>query len=64
MDPTKTWQEILNLLEDWNNPSYPYHHEDLLDDIASRLESLDAWYKKGGFVPDFKNIHKTPSDND
>ena len=54
MDPNETLSQLRTLSKRTLDTSVSMHHAEIADaavDLASLVESLDAWISKGGFLP-------------
>ena len=54
MDPNKTWQEIVDLL------NLPEKEDREITELKNHISNLFGWIKRGGFVPrDLESLNGT-----
>ena len=54
MDPNKTWQEIVDLL------NLPEKEDKEITELKNHISNLFGWIKRGGFVPrDLESLNGT-----
>ncbi len=50
MDPQACWNEIKTFIK-WYGPTVKILDQDEREEMATHLENLAAWVRKGGFLP-------------